>query len=120
MSRAATITDSFYLGEDVSITVTVTDDAGSAVDITGMSISYLVWSGTNAAVITKTVGSGIALTTPASGILTITIADTDTDAIAPGRYNHELKITDNGAGLEEVIMQGLGALTLLDSKHKGS
>ncbi len=120
MARATSITASIYLGEDASIVVTVKDDAGAALDLTGMSLSYLVWQGTNAAVITKTTSSGIALTTPASGIATITIADTDTDAITAGIYNHELKITDNGAGLEDVIMQRMGALTLLESKHKGT
>lgn len=115
MSQATTTTASIYAGEDVSITVNVKDTDGNAEDITGMSFSYKVWKGSSAAVLTKTTGSGITLTTPASGVLTISMADTDTDALTPATYKHELKITDDGSGNEEVVM--VGTLTILESKH---
>ena len=101
--------DDFYTGEDKTLTVTIYQaDGTTAQNITGWTLSY-TWKKAlsdpdAAAVLTKTTSSGIALTTPASGICTITIADTDTDALTARTYVHELKRTD--AGSETVLTTG--------------
>lgn len=101
--------DDFYTGEDKTLTVTVYEaDGTTPQNITGWSLSYR-WKRSPAdadsdAVLTKTTASGIALTTPVSGICTVTVADTDTDSLQPQTYYHELKRTD--AGSETVLTTG--------------
>ncbi len=101
--------DDFYTGEDKTLTFTIYQaDGVTAQNITGWSLSY-TWKrnmgdADSAAVLVKTTSAGIALTTPASGICTVTVADTDTDAMTAHTYWHELKRTD--AGSETVLTTG--------------
>lgn len=101
--------DDFYTGEDKTLTVTVYEaDGTTPQNITGWSLSYR-WKRSlsdpdSDAVLTKTTSSGITLTTPASGVCTVTIADTDTDSLEARTYYHELKRTD--AGSETVLTTG--------------
>jgi len=101
--------DGFFVGEDKSIVITVyQSDKKTPQDITSWALSWMLKSQLSdvdgSALLTKTTVSGIALTTPGSGICTITVADTDTDALTPGRLYHELKRTD--AGSETVLAHG--------------
>jgi hypothetical protein len=104
-----TADDDLYTGEDKTLTITVYQaDGATPQNITGWALSYR-WKRKasdpdTAAVLTKTTASGIALTTPATGICTVTIDDTDTDNLAPQTYVHELKRTD--AGSETVLTTG--------------
>lgn len=43
--------------------------------------------------IEKAVGAGIVLTTPASGVLTVTFAEADTANLSPGPYAWQLRVT---------------------------
>lgn len=98
---------------DLDIQITVNDDAGVAVDLTGASVTWnLRERRGSAAVLTKTTASGIVLTTPASGIMTITVLDTDTVGLE-GIYFHEAVITDAGGLISRVRNTdvSLGALT---------
>lgn len=101
--------DDFYTGEDKTITATIYQaDGVTAQNITGWSLSYL-WKRAKTdvdadAVLVKSTTSGIVLTTPVSGVCTITIADTDTDALTARTYWHELKRTD--AGSETILTTG--------------
>jgi len=56
-------------------------------------------------VLNKTTSSGIALTTPTGGVLTVTIADSDTASIEPRVYYHELEIVTAG-GLKTTACTG--------------
>jgi len=103
--------DMWFVGEDKQLQFTILDEAGAAVNITGWSINFAVATSPGAAaLVSKSTASGIALTTPASGILTVTIADTDTDAIASGRYVYALKRMDNNTetvlAFGDVLLQG--------------
>jgi hypothetical protein len=104
-----TADDDLYTGEDKSLVFTLYQSDGTTPqNITGWALAY-AWKKAlsdpdSAAVLTKTTGSGITLTTPVAGICTITIADTDTDALAARTYVHELKRTD--AGSETVLTTG--------------
>lgn len=108
VKAAITAAENWFTGEDRALRFTVKDDAGVAVDITGWALSWRfkrrVDDPDGAALITKTTGSGIALTTPASGICTVTIDDTDTDRLGRVDGVHELKRTD--AGSEVVLAYG--------------
>ena len=76
-------------GESAVWVVTVTDADGAPVNITGATMSFTAkWAATDAdtaKVFQKTVGAGIILTAPASGIATVTLAVTDTATLPPGR-----------------------------------
>lgn len=119
VERHITEGDAFFLGEDKSLPVTVYQSDGStAQNITGWSISFMLkkkqTDSDAAAKITKTTASGITLTTPASGLLTISIADTDTDSLAADTYWYEVKRTD--AGFESILTYG--TCQLLQSVHR--
>lgn len=100
----------WFLGEDKALVFTIYQSGSTTVpqDLTGFALSYRVKRKLSDAdvdaVVTKTTPAGIALTTPASGICTVTIADTDTDGLDEGLYQHELKRTDSG--LEAVLAKG--------------
>jgi hypothetical protein len=89
-----------------ALTVTVTQ-GGVAANLTGATIKYHAALSTP---ITKTVGSGITLTTPASGIFTLafTAADTATQN-SNQQVEHECKITLSGGA---IAMLWEGMLTL--------
>ncbi len=109
ITRHITRDDDWWTGEDKSLVYTIyQSDETTPQDITGWTLSY-TWkkhlSDPDAsAVLTKTTSAGIVLTTPLSGICTVTIADTDTDALTARTYVHELKRTD--AGSETVLTTG--------------
>lgn len=100
----------FFTGEDKSLIFTVYQADGTTVqNITGWALSWMVKKRrTDAdadALITKTTSSGIALTTPLSGICTVTVTDADVANIRGGElYYHELKRTTDGA--ETVLSYG--------------
>lgn len=104
-----TADDDFYTGEDKSLVFTVyQSDGTTAQNITGWTLSYM-WKlrptdADASAVLTKTTTAGIVLTTPVSGICTVTIDDTDTDSLTPQTYYHELKRTNSGS--ETVLTTG--------------
>jgi hypothetical protein len=119
VERNITEEDDWFVGEDKTFPSTIYQSdyavnplngavTGTLQDITGWTLSWLVKRKASdldaAALITKTTTSGIALTTPASGLCTITVADTDTDSIPAGTYHHELKRMDSG--FESVLIQG--------------
>ena len=82
-----------FAGEDRDLVYTVADSAGAAVDVTGWAISWV------AGAVTKTVGAGVALTTPASGVVTVTLAAADTEALSGLLSHYRLRRTDTGANV---------------------
>jgi hypothetical protein len=109
----------YFTGEDKTLPFTIyQSDESTPQDITGWSLSWMVKRRkTDAdadAIVTKTVSAGIALTTPLSGVCTVTVTDTDIADIRGGvLYYHELKRTD--AGFETVL--SYGTLTLAHAVH---
>lgn len=116
MAYPANITrdDSVFLGEDKQLQFTIYTDATLAAcqDVSGFTLSWSLAARPGATVaLAKTLGSGISVTGTFNASppvntqrIVITLADTDTDAIAFGTWYHELKRTD--AGLEAVLAQG--------------
>lgn len=66
--------------DDIVLRVTITR-SGSVLDITGCTAKFVARRASGGPIlITKTTGDGIVLTTPGSGILTITILPSDTSS----------------------------------------
>lgn len=95
-----------YQGEDKTITVNLTNSANAAYgSTTGLTFTWEVAADASAAsvLITKSTGSGI---TNGTSAITITLADTDTDALAPGQYYHECRVVVDATTLEDVVFCG--------------
>jgi hypothetical protein len=125
MAETRAISD-YFTGEDKTITFTVylrpsglTDAefaaqiaAGTASiqNITGWGLSWMVKKkaaeSDARALIVKTVGNGITLTSPTTGVCDVALTDDDINGVIDGRekYVHELKRTDSGS--ETVLCQG--------------
>lgn len=85
---------------DVRIQETITGE-----DITGASVKWMLlklttsFSGDLDSIVplfSKTVGAGVTLTTPASGIFTVLVNDTDTNTLVPGNYWVLIRIVKAG------------------------
>ena len=107
--------DRVFLGEDRKLRFAIYADAAQTTmqDVAGWALSWKLVTkpGDTTALITKTVGSGIAITgafnaSPALNTqrIEVTIDDTDTEALSDGTKWHELKRTDNA--LETVLAHG--------------
>lgn len=97
-------------GDDQIVRFTVTTSTGAAQDVTSWTFKFTVKSSPDdaigSAIFQKaTGGNGIALTTPLSGIVDVTLAAADTAAMA-GRYYYDLEGTDTG-GLIHTVRAGL-------------
>jgi|SRR5215472_3530976 len=89
-----------YVGEDVSLPVTVYSDSAETTpaNITGWSVQFVVHQVGGSALITQTTSNGgITLTTPLSGLLTVSIPAALTTNMAAGTYCFRVERTDSGA-----------------------
>lgn len=122
MARFVAITSAsqYFTGEDKALAFTIYQGRSSTVqDITGWALSWMVKArktdADSAALVTKTTADDIALTTPASGLCTVTVTDSDiANLTGDVTYWHELKRTD--AGNETVLAQG--TFTLSQAVHE--
>jgi hypothetical protein len=110
----------FFTGEDKDLVFTIytTNAQTVAQDITGWTVSWMLKANKTdadgSALLTKTTVSGIVLTTAASGILTVSLTDTDIASLKGGvLYFHELKRTTDG---QETVLS-YGAFTLNQAVH---
>ena len=80
-----------WSGDDKVITVTVYDNDDDVVDVTGATITWRLSQNIESeALITKTVGDGIAIS---GHTFILTLEPADTTSLS-GRYYHEAEITD--------------------------
>jgi hypothetical protein len=99
VSNLAPITDAdgFFIGEDKTLQFTINDSTGATVNVTGWQVTFkLAASLSGDMLFTKTVGAGITLTSPTSGILQVLCSSADTISLAPGTYFYALRRTDAG------------------------
>lgn len=97
----------YVAGDHLELVVSVVDGDGAAVDLAGLQgARYVITtsSGSTAALALKSLGSGIAVTDEAGGVLTVTLSSGDTGSLA-GTYAHELEIID-ALGRVATVMQG--------------
>lgn len=97
-----------FRGEDVTLNFTAytTDTGSTAQNITGWTIVFTVAEVSNST--SKLITASGSITVAASGTFSVSIADTDTDNIAPGTYFWDVWRTD--AGLERCL--GYGAFRI--------
>lgn len=97
--------DGYYAGDTLQITITVQDDAGNALDLTGATVEWvLVSAGERETVLSKDSASGgIALTDAANGEIRITIDPADTESLK-GLYRHEAEVTDASGNTSTVTV----------------
>jgi hypothetical protein len=89
-------------------TMTWKDSGGTGIDITGYTIEMHVRKGEedeDTLLELATGGSGIVLTTPASGIFTVTITATQTAALPAGAWVYDLEM-DDGSGVKTRLIEG--------------
>ncbi len=93
-----------HSGDSKSFVFTVVDDQAAAVDITNATFRWGLSklksesdkpTPRGAALVTKTVGTGIAISNGPQGIVTVTIEPADT-ATLKGSFYHELEMTLSG------------------------
>ena len=110
----------FFAGQDNPLNYTIYDstydppDVEVVQDLTGFSLEWTMRGvATGSVFTTKTIGSGITVTSAVGGTLTVTIDDTDTDAlnaimatagVTSLTYSYMLRRTD--AGLESPLAHG--------------
>jgi hypothetical protein len=97
---------SSYIGEDASLPVTVYSDAAETIpaNITGWSVRFTAaLPGGSPVIIQTTANGGITLTTPLSGLLTVSIPATLTVGLPPGAYNFWIERTDSGADAQLTV-----------------
>lgn len=109
---AVTAAMTWIRGDAYSITDTIRTTAGVAVNITGFTFDFVVrQTQLGTVLLALESGSGIAITTAASGILTISVTATQTESLAAGDYFYALRKTNSGS---EATLT-MGKLTVVDS-----
>ncbi len=91
-------------GDTKEIVVDVLDELDAVVPITGASAVFILsLTEFSAALVTKTVGSGIVITNGAGGILTVTLLPADTEALV-GTHYFEIELTDTGGRVSTIVL----------------
>lgn len=99
------ITADFYAGNKKDIRVTVRNSDGSAKDLTGAEVTYVIFTDPGKPVLVKSSArSQITLTNPVGGVFTVHILAFDTLGLS-GTYRHQANVVD-AAGVEETVMSG--------------
>lgn len=103
-----------WQGEDLAVTVPITNSAGTAVSLTGATtVRWSLFAGRNVevsaatATLAKTLGSGISLVSVngTNDGVRIAIDTDDTDDLDPGTYYHECRVVD-ASNDEQVVFIG--------------
>lgn len=82
---------SIHQGDTYTKVLTVTDDAGDPLNLTGASLTFALKAFMGSVVLT----SNLALTTPASGIATLELSAAQTAALTAERvYRYEVEVVD--------------------------
>lgn len=91
---------------DITISVTVTDQDGNVVDITGGTVTLTVkenYGDADPGALQIIVLSG-ALTDPANGQTNIVIADTDTTSVDVGNYLYDIQLNTAGGDIYTLVL----------------
>lgn len=104
-----------YAGDDVAITLTITDDAGDPFDLTGTLVAQIRKGHGQELTNTMTVNAPI----PPSGVCYLALSAVQTQALGAdgGRHSWDLQLTDAG-GLVATVVRG-GVTTQLDITEVG-
>jgi len=101
-------------GDDETIDLTITDDEGDPVDLTGVSLWMTVKSNPAdadaLAIFQKTIGDGITVTSTSDGTATINIEDDDTSPL-PAPWSGYYDVQLGSSGVIKTIASGAFAVT---------
>jgi len=87
-------------GTTYSVTITVTDDTGSARDLT----NYTVRSQMRRSYYTNSnVAFSANIASPSDGTVSLDLTDTQTSALKPGRYVYDVELVSNVAMVERLV-----------------
>ena len=87
-------------GTDFSVTVDVTDTDGSVLDLDGYTASAQIRKTYTSSNVSATFGTSIAAV---SGQVTLSLSDTVTAGLSPGRYVYDLNIESSGGQVTRVV-----------------
>lgn len=87
-------------GTDFSITVDVTNADGTALNLNGYSAAAQIRKTYTSSTISASFGTTIV---EASGQVTLSLTDSQTSALSPGRYLYDLNITSSGGNTSRVV-----------------
>lgn len=94
-------------GDTYTRVLTVTDASGTAINITGASLTFALKQYMGSVVLT----SSLALTTPASGIATLELSAAQTAALTAERiYRYEVEVVDAQSKITTPV-EGLAVVT---------
>jgi hypothetical protein len=97
--------DGVFAGVKRTISYTAKNSAGTVVDLTGASIAWKIARRFGEGdILSKSVGSGIAVDNAASGTFTVTLTADDTNELW-GNYVFECIVTDSG-GSQHMVARG--------------
>lgn len=98
---------SIYVGDSRSLIITVQDQNGVAVNITGATFKWVIVNQAGSTIRLKDNGTigGISITNAINGQCTISIAAADTQSLPPGSYSHEARMIDSASN-SSVIFKG--------------
>lgn len=107
-----------FAGDSKQIEILVTDeDTDLPVDLTPYLSGTIIWvvydKSTKNLILSKSLGSGVTVPSPSSGIVIITLSPTDTENITPKLYNHECEISSSPTDVATVTT---GTINILYSK----
>jgi hypothetical protein len=105
-----------YQGDSKQVTFTVRDENGAALALAGYTATWVLYKDRDkaaTAVLSKTIGDGLAVPTPSNGKVILTLAPAATETLATGKYSHELEVV-SGAG--DVSTVTTGDVTVFYSK----
>tara|TARA_Y100000022_G_scaffold31774_1_gene25040 strand:+ start:5496 stop:5831 length:336 start_codon:yes stop_codon:yes gene_type:complete len=94
-------------GADFSITVDVSDANGNQLNLTGYTAAAQMRKTYESSSVSATFTTSIAA---ADGQVTLTLTDTVTTALSPGRYVYDLVVTD-GSSLSTRVVEGQAIVT---------
>jgi len=84
-------------GIDLIFTVTWTDSTGTPINLTGYTIKMSVNNQvSNTSVLALTIGSGVTVSAPSTGVAQFQITGTQTAALSTGTYSYGIKATSAG------------------------
>lgn len=94
-----------FAGDSKNLVVTVLNDSGGPIDLTGAVIKWIMYRNNVGADVTKSsLNGGITISDPLSGVFTISVLSADTSDLA-GSFNHAAQVTD-ARGFATVVMNG--------------
>ena len=87
---------------DHSVSVTLKDSGGSAVNLTGYTLASQVWDSSRT---TKAADATVSVTSASGGTFTWSVTDTQTTTFTADEYKYDVLLT-NGSGLKEYWIEG--------------